>query len=193
MRTWRSLALAAIGGVALLFQSMAWQQEGVYPLPEKAGPLRKAMLLNGVDLMRSGGFTSIAHGDGELSHTINAFDQSLEQIDAGDPLFQSVSEQSRCPDHRHTVRSDNIGFEQCALQSGVPGRGDYLGSIHYSGVVRPLFAYQPIYERECFILGEISYVDVTNIRNVARSVLTPLHSSPSPSMLISSRITSLMK
>jgi glutamate-1-semialdehyde 2,1-aminomutase len=42
--------------------------------------LRKAMLLNGVDLMRSGGFTSIAHGDGELSHTINAFDQSLEAL-----------------------------------------------------------------------------------------------------------------
>src|SRR3954462_4022017 len=45
MRTWRSLGLAAIGGVALLFQSMAWQQEAVYPLPEKAGPLRKALLL----------------------------------------------------------------------------------------------------------------------------------------------------
>jgi glutamate-1-semialdehyde 2,1-aminomutase len=42
--------------------------------------LRKAMLLNGVDLMRSGGFTSIAHGDGELAHTINAFDQSLEAL-----------------------------------------------------------------------------------------------------------------
>jgi len=42
--------------------------------------LRKAMLLNGVDLMRSGGFTSIVHGDEELSHTINAFDQSLETL-----------------------------------------------------------------------------------------------------------------
>ena len=29
--------------------------------------LRKAMLLNGVDLMRSGGFTSIAHGDAGLT------------------------------------------------------------------------------------------------------------------------------
>jgi glutamate-1-semialdehyde 2,1-aminomutase len=42
--------------------------------------LRKAMLLNGVDLMRSGGFTSIVHGDEELSHTINAFDQSLQAL-----------------------------------------------------------------------------------------------------------------
>ncbi len=42
--------------------------------------LRKAMLLNGVDLMRSGGFTSIVHGDQELNHTINAFDQSLETL-----------------------------------------------------------------------------------------------------------------
>ncbi len=42
--------------------------------------LRKAMLLNGVDLMRSGGFTSIVHGDQELSRTINAFDQSLQTL-----------------------------------------------------------------------------------------------------------------
>src|SRR5712691_1679411 len=42
--------------------------------------LRKAMLLNGVDLMRSGGFTSIVHGDQELSHTINAFDVSLQAL-----------------------------------------------------------------------------------------------------------------
>jgi hypothetical protein len=57
-RTWRSLGLAAIAGVAMLFQSMlfqsllfqllAWQQDpaaAVYPLPEKAGPLRKALSL----------------------------------------------------------------------------------------------------------------------------------------------------
>ena len=47
-RTWRSLGLAAIAGVAFLFQSMAWQQDAaapVYPLPEKSGPLRKALLL----------------------------------------------------------------------------------------------------------------------------------------------------
>jgi glutamate-1-semialdehyde 2,1-aminomutase len=42
--------------------------------------LRKAMLLNGVDLMRSGGFTSIVHRDDELTHTINAFDRSLEAL-----------------------------------------------------------------------------------------------------------------
>lgn len=42
--------------------------------------LRKAMLLNGVDLMRSGGFTSVAHQDAEISHTIRAFDRSLEAL-----------------------------------------------------------------------------------------------------------------
>jgi glutamate-1-semialdehyde 2,1-aminomutase len=42
--------------------------------------LRKAMLLNGVDLMRSGGFTSIVHGDRELEHTLRAFDVSLEML-----------------------------------------------------------------------------------------------------------------
>src|SRR6202521_1667304 len=42
--------------------------------------LRKAMLLNGIDLMRSGGFTSIVHGDAELSATISAFDKSLETL-----------------------------------------------------------------------------------------------------------------
>ena len=40
-------------------------------------------------------------------------------------------------------------------------------------------------------VGEIRDADATNIRSVERSVLTPPHSSPfpSPSMLISSRIT----
>ena len=42
--------------------------------------LRKAMLLNGVDLMRSGGFTSIVHQDQEISNTIAAFDRSLEAL-----------------------------------------------------------------------------------------------------------------
>ena len=42
--------------------------------------LRKAMLLNGIDLMRSGGFTSIVHGDAELSATIGAFDKTLETL-----------------------------------------------------------------------------------------------------------------
>jgi glutamate-1-semialdehyde 2,1-aminomutase len=42
--------------------------------------LRKAMLLNGVDLMRSGGFTTIVHGDAEISHTVKAFDSALEML-----------------------------------------------------------------------------------------------------------------
>src|SRR5918912_1677007 len=42
--------------------------------------LRKAMLLNGIDLMRSGGFTSIVHQDEELSKTIAAFDRALEAL-----------------------------------------------------------------------------------------------------------------
>ena len=42
--------------------------------------LRKAMLLNGIDLMRSGGFTSIVHGDAELTQTISAFDKSLQTL-----------------------------------------------------------------------------------------------------------------
>ncbi|MBV9355192.1 MAG: aspartate aminotransferase family protein [Chloroflexi bacterium] len=44
--------------------------------------LRKAMLLNGVDLMRSGGFTSIAHGDAEIEHSLRAFDTSLGMLQA---------------------------------------------------------------------------------------------------------------
>jgi glutamate-1-semialdehyde 2,1-aminomutase len=42
--------------------------------------LRKAMLLNGVDLMRSGGFTSIVHGDREITHALTAFDSALEML-----------------------------------------------------------------------------------------------------------------
>jgi glutamate-1-semialdehyde 2,1-aminomutase len=42
--------------------------------------LRKAMLLNGVDLMRSGGFTSIVHKDEEISGTVEAFGRSLEAL-----------------------------------------------------------------------------------------------------------------
>ena len=42
--------------------------------------LRKAMLLNGVDLMRSGGFTSICHGDREIEHTVSAFGRALEAL-----------------------------------------------------------------------------------------------------------------
>jgi len=42
--------------------------------------LRKAMLLGGVDLMRSGGFTSVAHGDSEIEHTVGAFSGALEML-----------------------------------------------------------------------------------------------------------------
>ncbi len=42
--------------------------------------LRKAMLLGGVDLMRSGGFTSVAHGDSEIEHTVGAFGDALEML-----------------------------------------------------------------------------------------------------------------
>jgi glutamate-1-semialdehyde 2,1-aminomutase len=44
--------------------------------------LRKAMLLNGVDLMRSGGFTSIVHGERELTATLGAFERALEMLQA---------------------------------------------------------------------------------------------------------------
>ena len=36
--------------------------------------------LQGVDLMRSGGFTSIVHADAEISQTVAAFDRSLEAL-----------------------------------------------------------------------------------------------------------------
>ena len=47
-----------------------------------AGPLRKAMLLEGVDLMRTGGFTSIAHGDAEIEFTLGSFDRAVERLQA---------------------------------------------------------------------------------------------------------------
>jgi hypothetical protein len=45
IRVWRSLPCAAIAGALLLVRSMAWPQDSTYPLPEKSGPLRKALLL----------------------------------------------------------------------------------------------------------------------------------------------------
>ena len=42
--------------------------------------LRKAMLLGGVDVMRSGGFTSVEHGGRELETTVGAFDRALEML-----------------------------------------------------------------------------------------------------------------
>src|SRR5919197_379600 len=47
-----------------------------------AAPLRKAMLLEGVDFMRTGGFTSIAHGDEEIKLTLLAFDRAIERLQA---------------------------------------------------------------------------------------------------------------
>jgi glutamate-1-semialdehyde 2,1-aminomutase len=44
--------------------------------------LRKAMLLHGVDVMRSGGFTSIAHGEPEIEHTLRAFDAAFGMLQA---------------------------------------------------------------------------------------------------------------
>ena len=45
-----------------------------------AAPLRKAMLLEGVDFMRTGGFTSIVHGDEEIKLTLGAFDRAIERL-----------------------------------------------------------------------------------------------------------------
>lgn len=42
--------------------------------------LRRAMLLNGVDLMRAGGFTSGAHTEADIDATVAAFDASLEML-----------------------------------------------------------------------------------------------------------------
>jgi glutamate-1-semialdehyde 2,1-aminomutase len=47
-----------------------------------AGPLRKAMLLEGVDFMRTGGFTSVAHGEQEIELTLGAFDRAIERLQA---------------------------------------------------------------------------------------------------------------
>jgi glutamate-1-semialdehyde 2,1-aminomutase len=47
-----------------------------------AGPLRKAMLVEGVDLMRAGGFTSLAHTDADIQFSIDAFDRALERLQA---------------------------------------------------------------------------------------------------------------
>lgn len=49
--------------------------------------LRKAMLLEGVDLMRSGGFLSAAHGDDELEETVQAFDRALDRLARLEPSW----------------------------------------------------------------------------------------------------------
>ena len=44
--------------------------------------MRKAMLLEGVDWMRTGGLISIMHGDAEIEFTVNAFDRAIERVQA---------------------------------------------------------------------------------------------------------------
>lgn len=44
--------------------------------------MRKAMLLEGVDWMRTGGLISTEHGDAELEFTIGAFDRAIERVEA---------------------------------------------------------------------------------------------------------------
>ena len=44
--------------------------------------MRKAMLLEGVDWMRTGGLISIKHGAAELEFTINAFERSIGRVQA---------------------------------------------------------------------------------------------------------------
>lgn len=43
-------------------------------------PLRQAMLLNGVDLMRANGFTSSAHQEKDIALTISAFEKAIARI-----------------------------------------------------------------------------------------------------------------
>ena len=43
--------------------------------------LRRAMLLEGVDLMRNGGFLSTAHGEAEIEATVEAFDRALSRLE----------------------------------------------------------------------------------------------------------------
>lgn len=42
--------------------------------------LRRAMLLEGVDLMRNGGFVSTEHGEAEIEATLEAFDRALARL-----------------------------------------------------------------------------------------------------------------
>jgi glutamate-1-semialdehyde 2,1-aminomutase len=45
-----------------------------------AALLRKALLLEGIDLMRSGGFTSIAHTDADIDRTVDAFERVVTRM-----------------------------------------------------------------------------------------------------------------
>jgi hypothetical protein len=46
----------------------------------EAAGLRKAMLLEGVDLMGSSGFLSIAHDDGDVERSVEAFVRALARL-----------------------------------------------------------------------------------------------------------------
>ena len=45
-----------------------------------AALLRKGMLVEGIDLMRSGGFTSIAHTDADIERTVTAFERVVSRM-----------------------------------------------------------------------------------------------------------------
>ena len=45
-----------------------------------AAQLRKGMLLEGIDLMRNGGFTSVAHTDQDVDRTIEAFERVVSRL-----------------------------------------------------------------------------------------------------------------
>jgi glutamate-1-semialdehyde 2,1-aminomutase len=45
-----------------------------------AAMLRKGMLLENIDLMRNGGFTSIAHTDSDITHTVEAFERVVQRL-----------------------------------------------------------------------------------------------------------------
>jgi glutamate-1-semialdehyde 2,1-aminomutase len=47
---------------------------------EADAPLRQAMLLNGVDLIRANGFMSNAHRESDIELTIDAFERSIERL-----------------------------------------------------------------------------------------------------------------
>jgi glutamate-1-semialdehyde 2,1-aminomutase len=48
--------------------------------------VRRAMLLEGVDLMRTGGFLSTAHTDADLEATLSAFDRAVQRLAAAGEL-----------------------------------------------------------------------------------------------------------
>jgi len=45
-----------------------------------AALLRKGMLLEGIDLMRSGGFTSIAHTEADIDRTVSGFERVVGRM-----------------------------------------------------------------------------------------------------------------